>query len=363
MTIIESPVPGSEKPVDNSIPSNLGNDFNPTNEAVFEKPYAKPNILPTSEQLAQPIPSPDFSIPQSTGNVDAYSEISGNNRGGGGGGGGQQKQQAPPPPPPVNPAMQNASDEEKKMGAKQLAKVIMDGYEWGHQIANEQLKFSEKRITKLVADGEIDIQVPIPYDMDKVIKAADFIRDHNELVQNALEVTPKFKKEVTPVLERVLEKRGAGLTDEQTLIYMFGRDIAIKSVQFFGIKRNQKDMIDIMKQYTEILREQGRSVRGAAVSSYTPPPPPPPQGGQPVYATQPVYQEPEETTGNGSPMAPYEGNVPGAPEFGNKDTLSTMDAIKKNEKAKNYFNKKPGRNRNNKIEYATVIGDDTNPLD
>ncbi len=276
-------------------PVVIGDDFMPFSEPVNEKPYARPNINVSHEQTVNPIPAPVFNSAP-LGGGDAYADVSGT-----GGGNGGSTGSIPKPPPPLNPSMAGASDEEKKHGAKQLAKMIMDGYEFLHEIGNETLKFNERKIGKLQADGDIDLSVAIPYDMDHTVSAADFIRDHNELMNGKLKVSPQFKKEVMPVLERVLDKHGAGLTDEQFLAYMFTKDISIKSFQIYMVKSQMKEVVDMLKEHTSAMRQSG----------YTPPPPAPQpqpqrpyqqqayQEPQPVYNTppQPVYQEPEEMNG------------------------------------------------------------------
>ena len=91
-------------------------------------------------------------------------------------------------------------------------------------------------------EGEINLNVEIPYEYNKTIKAGEFFQEYNNQAENLLSVTDEFKEEVTPVLKKVLQKRGLGLTPEQQLMYMFGKDIAGKAVMFISMKSqlNQK---------------------------------------------------------------------------------------------------------------------------
>ena len=102
---------------------------------------------------------------------------------------------------------------------------------------------------------QIDLSIAVPDGYGNTITAGSFIEEFNEQSKDALSVSPAFKKEVTPVLERVLAKRGAGLTDEQMLIYLFGKDIAVKGVIVYQMKSTMNEMIDIIRQQTEAYKQ------------------------------------------------------------------------------------------------------------
>ena len=107
------------------------------------------------------------------------------------------------------------------------------------------MQVSEKKLNKLQAEGEINLNAMIDYDYGKKMRAGEFFVEYNNQVKNILTVSDEFKEEVTPVLERVLAKRGIGLTDEQLLMYMFGKDIAAKSIIFFQQKAQLNYMIQL----------------------------------------------------------------------------------------------------------------------
>jgi hypothetical protein len=146
------------------------------------------------------------------------------------------------------------------MAAAQMAKLILQGYEWGHKMANKGLQVSDKKLRKLEAEGEINLSAMITYDYGKGdITAGEFIKEYNTQVENVLIVSEEFKEEVTPVLERVLSKRGIGLTDEQYLMYLFGQDIAGKTMIFFQQKQQVNYMIEVIKEAT--MQQQSRFTR------------------------------------------------------------------------------------------------------
>lgn len=247
--------------------------FNPLMDAVNVKPYTKINVDASPEALMQPIPEASFESNTISSNERAYDMVSdeGVKQNGGGampaGGGGSYT------------SMNSMKNEDAEMGAKQLAKVIIDSYEGLHALANKGLQFNERKLMKLQKEGLIDLSIPVPYDMSgSTIAAGDFIQQLNKNNEDTLTVSPQFKKEVTPVLTRVLQKRGAGMTDEQMLIYLFGKDIAVKGVLFFQVKSTMNEYLEQLKELTEAYRGNG----GGA--SPQPQPSPQPAAAQPQQA-------------------------------------------------------------------------------
>ena len=127
------------------------------------------------------------------------------------------------------------------------------------------------------------------YDYGKKMRAGVFFKEYNNQVEGILKVSDEFKEEVTPVLERVLAKRGVGMTDEQLLMFMFGKDIASKGVIFFQMKSQLNYMI--------------QTIKDATVGQAAPPTPPPPQQPQ-----QP--QQAQETRREESFEQVFEENIP-----------------------------------------------------
>jgi len=217
--------------------------YNPLMDNVNEKPYSSQGITASQEQLQYAIPEPSYQ-PQSVGSREnPYKTIQ---NGGSMSSGGGDKESTP-----INPSMNPLGDAEKKEGAKHMAKLIIDGYEQMHIFANKGLQFNPSKLRKLESEGLIDLSIPLPDGYGNTITAGGFIQEFNEQSKDSLTVSSSFKKEATPILERVLAKRGAGLTDEQMLIYIFGKDIAIKGVLFYQMKSTMNEMIEIIKQQTE----------------------------------------------------------------------------------------------------------------
>jgi hypothetical protein len=234
-------------------------DFNPLDEQVNEKAYTTPNTNTQGIDLNAPIPEPRFTPPpmdKRTINQD------------------QPKQ---PKPEPMNPEMKNLGKKDTEMAAGHMAKLIIQGYEWMHQLANKGLQVSEKKLNKLQAEGEINLNAMIDYDYGKKIRAGDFFVEYNQQVSNVLTVSQEFKDEATPLLEKVLAKRGIGMTDEQMLMFVFGKDIAAKSMIFFQQKAQMNHMLS--------------SIKEATMAQYAQAAPPPPTQSAPQ--PQPQAKQPE----------------------------------------------------------------------
>jgi hypothetical protein len=205
-------------------------DINPLDEAVNEKAYSRPNFNATTEDLNKPIEEPRFAPPPIQKPT--------------------VEREDPRKREPVNPEFSGLPKKDKEMAASHMAKLILQGYEWMHDLGNKGLKVSEKKLNKLQAEGEMNLNAMIDYDYGKKMRAGDFFKEYNQQVEGILKVSDEFKEEVTPVLERVLAKRGVGMTDEQLLMFMFGKDIAAKSMMFFQQKQQLNFMIQSIKEAT-----------------------------------------------------------------------------------------------------------------
>lgn len=230
--------------------------YNPLMDNVNEKPYSVSSVSVGQDQLNQPIAEPTYQ-PQNLGSrQNPYSIIKDGGVSNGSGGGSSSAQATPPP---INPSLNNIPESDRKEGAKYVAKVIMDVYKQAHVWINATLPFNEKKLQKLEAEGHIDLNMPIPDGQGNTITPALYVQEFNEQVKDAIQVDPKWEKETTPVLEKVLAKRGAAMTDEQMLLFMFGKDIGVKAFQVIGIKNQQSQLIELL---SELKKQGGASTSG-----------------------------------------------------------------------------------------------------
>ena len=195
---------------------------------VETKTYSTAGINSGSVNPNEPIPEPQFGAPPLN----------------------KKPQEEKKKPDPVNADMSNLSSRETKQAAAFMANIFFDGYEWLHQQANNMLKVSEKKLMKLQENGDINLNAMIDYDYGKKIRAGEFIKEYNEQVSKFFEVSPEFKEEARPILERVLAKRGVAMTDEQQLLYVVGKDLAGKTIMFIQQKSQTTNLINSIKAAT-----------------------------------------------------------------------------------------------------------------
>lgn len=261
--------------------------YNPFITPVSEKPYSQMNVNVEQQRMYAPIPEATMDANTVDGNENAYNMLNGEmgSMGGGSsmsGGGGS-----------FNPSMNNLSDKDTKESAKHLAETIIDGYEQLHIVANNWLQISQKELNKLAAEGLIDLNVEIPYEYGKFIAAGEIIREVNEENKDLLTVSKEFRKEATPLLTKILAKRGIGMTDEQKLGFLIIKDMGFKGIKMYQVKSATKQLMDVIKDYTSALRENGGAVNKPSNVDDTPPTPsePTPQRPKPP-------REPKERAGD-----------------------------------------------------------------
>jgi hypothetical protein len=248
-----------QTPAENTTSTPQKKVYNPLlNTQVTEKPYSQMVVDTDPTKLQTAIPQPAANPNRISGNENAYGMLnqdmgsqSGGSPSSGGGGGNAGSKSA------FNPAMNEMGSAEKKVGAEQLAKIIVDSYEQLKLLSNRLLQISPKKIRKLQAEGELDLSVQIPYDYGTTISAGELIETLNEQNKDVITVSKEFRKEVLPPLTRILEKRGAGLTDEQVVLFAFAKDAGVTGFQIYQGTTAINQLIETMKERTAAAKEGG----------------------------------------------------------------------------------------------------------
>lgn len=155
---------------------------------------------------------------------------------------------------PINDDLNELSEKEKKKAALLTANMILDGYGTVWSYANKLVKISDNKVRQLEKKGVIDINAQIPLGNDR-IRLIDAVRQFNNLGGNPFLVTEEFKEEVRPVLARVLAKKGIGMTDEQHLIYLFGKDIAEKLIIFKDLFKQRNEFINALIDGCKLVKQ------------------------------------------------------------------------------------------------------------
>lgn len=237
-------------------------DYNPLGESVNEKSYTRPNVTIDADELNTPIPEPTYQAE----NISASTQ--------------QMPKQPKQPIQQLNPEMEDLSNKDKRDSAKYVAETIVGGYEFICGLVNRGLLFNENKLKKLQASGEVDLSMQLPIGNGQFMTIYEFIQEYNEQNKNALAVSQEFKDEIIPVLTKVLEKRGIGMTIEQKLLFIAGKDVATKAIISFQLVSVMKEMQNDWKEFYLASKQQ-----------QAPPPPQPQPTAQPTYAPpqEPIY--------------------------------------------------------------------------
>lgn len=222
----------------------IGN-FNPLQESVVEREYATPEIADGNiEDIAEPMFKPpsydDIIAEEEQSRLDAQAEIEA--QGGGFDGVSKAFDKIP-----SNPALNDVDRKDKKVACESLVDTILDGYEGLHAVAQQFLQVNEDELNRMQIEGKIDLAEFVPLADGSVINVGTFVNSYNSQCVEALEFDPEFKEKVKPAMVRVFMKRGWGLSDEQYLMYMFGKDILMKTTMVFQLKSTMNKSLQMFE--------------------------------------------------------------------------------------------------------------------
>ncbi len=262
--------------------------FNPLQESVTERDYSAPQI---AQGDIPPLEEPQFMR-------KGFDQIKAEQSGGIGtpssSGGSSSSASAPQmsndPMNNPNPAFNELEDKEKKKASEQMVDAVLDTYDTLKGLSAKLGQMDEKKVRKMIDEGKIDRNRRITIDeYGNSVGIMEFVQNYNAQVAQAVEPDPAFRKSVRPAMTRVFMKKGWGMTDEQYLLFAFGKDLTITSVTLFGMKKGLKDILNNLQE------EQSAKANPIAQQRPTPPPPAPQSGGydvppppMPSYPTTPA---------------------------------------------------------------------------
>jgi hypothetical protein len=242
-SIVDKEIMGEEaeptpKPTSDSdiVGEGTFNDYNPFNESVVERDYATPK---PASGLIDELEEPSFVPP-------SYEDIIQE----------RQEQEATGindtfdnPFDNPNPAMNDLDNKDKKIACESLVDTVLDAYEQAHRYAQYVVKVDEETLMQKQAEGKIDLSMQIPVsETGDTMSVAEFVAQYNEQGANAIKYDKDFGIKVRPAMIRVFMKRGWGMTDEQFLLYMFGKDIAIKVGIMFQLKKTINGTLEMIEK-------------------------------------------------------------------------------------------------------------------
>lgn len=304
--------------------------YNPLGGKVDEKNYTTTNQF-SPHQLAGDIPEPAFTPPP----ID-ITDIPSREDGLSG-----KKEKAatgsakPAAPAGFNEQLTELDDKDKQKAAEAAAVSIVGLYKGAHILLNNSLKISEKKVQRMVMEGELDLSVPVPYDLKQDVPMSEFIREYNHQCSDALVVDPEFEAKVIPLLTHILAKNGHGMTPEGQLAFVVGQDLLMKGFKWFEMKGQTKRVLDFAREQTSLRLARYRpkpvtvpapevvpneAAAPAPVVQMAPPPPSAVVQEEPPMVAQTLQDRAIQNVSVSADRSSL-------PELGDPGRLATMDAI------------------------------------
>jgi hypothetical protein len=234
-------------------------NYNPLSESVNEKDYGKP---PIAEGVINDLEEPTFHQQTfdeiRTGNQanDPFIQQQ------------QQQQQAP------NPSFNDLDTREKRLSSEAAVDTILDLYGAAHEIGQKFVTIDEQKLRNAINAGKYDGEKRITIDENgTTVNILEFVNQYNQSVSETIKLEKTFVKKVREPMIRIFQKKGWGLTDEQTVMLAFGTDIAGKVMMGYNMQKSCKSVIAL----TALSDAEQSSRPFNPPTPSTPPPTPEPE--------------------------------------------------------------------------------------
>ena len=256
--VVEEVVEEVKPPTDSDVVGEgTSNDYNPVAQSVVEREYSTPKV---ASGVTEEIDEPTF-MPPSYEDIVAERE-----------GGGMVEDLSENPFDNPNPALNDLDSKDKKIACESLVDTCLDAYEQLHKYAQYVVKVDEDDLMQRQASGKIDLNEIIPVtENGDTMSVGEFVGQFNQQSSEALKYDKEFGFKVRPAMVRVFMKKGWGMSDEQYLMYMFGKDIAVKVGIMYSLKRTINSTLETLekahkrqkqesKGYSQVYEEEKPSV-------------------------------------------------------------------------------------------------------
>jgi len=211
-------------------------DYNPFSESVIEREYSTPKV---ASGVVEDIDEPQF-IPPSYEDI-----VSGGDSGEMGG----DSEEAGSPFDNPNPAFNDLENKDKKIACESMVDTCLDAYEQLHKYAQFVVKVDEEELLQKHQAGKIDLNEVIPISENgDTMTISEFMQQYNQQGQEALSYDKEFGYKVRPAMVRVFMKKGWGMSDEQYLMYMFGKDLAVKVGIMYQLKKTINSTLETLEK-------------------------------------------------------------------------------------------------------------------
>tara|TARA_R100001244_G_scaffold95098_1_gene71384 strand:+ start:716 stop:1786 length:1071 start_codon:yes stop_codon:yes gene_type:complete len=265
--IVKEVAPKTEKTEDiydlNTKPaeSRLGDSYNPFGESVEQRTYSRPQVAANVSDIDEPVfTKPSYAELVDRNETEADESVAPEDKEPEGLGRFSQ--------PEINDMPDNAKDE----AADGLVDITLNLYGMGCKGLGSLAKISDKKLDRLESEDLIDTSLRVPVDAHTTASVRQIVDSMNSQVEESFTVTDDFKEQIKPVMKRVFVKRGWGMTDEQTLMMMFGMDIAQKVGVAMQIKSSANYQLEAFMQMHEQNKMQNEPNEYVVADEPTPEP-------------------------------------------------------------------------------------------
>jgi len=213
---------------DPSAPIDPIKSYNPLGESVNEKDYGKP---PIAEGVINDLEEPTF-------HQQTFDEIRSGNKANDPFAQAQQQAQ------PVNPDFNDLDTREKRLSSEAAVDTLLDLYGAAHEIGQKFVTIDEQKLRNAIAAGKYDGEKRITIDENGTsVTILEFVNQYNQSVGETIKLEKTFIKKVREPMIRIFQKKGWGLTDEQTVLLAFGTDIAGKVMMGYNMQKSCRSVI------------------------------------------------------------------------------------------------------------------------
>lgn len=145
----------------------------------------------------------------------------------------------------INPAMNALPDADRLKAAKAAATEITNLYcTYKPELFKWISKPNKKKINKLVADGELDLNVKIETEDGEVNTLKNYLHAIDVQAETVFNPSDDFRERLIPPLTEVLLKRNIGLTPEQQCIAIVAQDAGTSVIQLVQLKKYTSTLIE-----------------------------------------------------------------------------------------------------------------------
>jgi hypothetical protein len=154
------------------------------------------------------------------------------------------------------------STKDKKEAAAAAADVCLNLYEDLHKIARSITQINEQELIVKAQKGEIDLQLALQVDENTSYTLPQIAKDFNTQLEDILSLSDDTRREIRKPLVKVLTKHGVGLTPEQELAFVWGRDLLTKTAMCISLNKQTKMLIKLFSTNPPPEEESAPAING-----------------------------------------------------------------------------------------------------